>query len=138
MNYNCYEKTKYHGNHPYVTNIKQSATQNTNFRTAIWTGDYLQMTLMHIPVCEQVGLEIHKDMDQFIRVEQGNALVKMGECKKCMDFEQYIYPGDGIFIPADTWHNIINVGNCPLKLSSIYAPPHHPKGTVNRTKPEDY
>lgn len=54
-----------------------------------------------------------------------------------MDFQQRVSMGDAIFVPAGTWHNIINVGNSPLKLSSIYAPPHHPKGTIHRTKSDD-
>lgn len=119
---------------PYVTNIPQAAAQNTNFRTAIWTGTHLQMTLMCIPPCGEIGLEIHPDTDQAIRIEQGNAVVKMGQCKDRLNFQQRLGKNDTIFVPAGTWHNIINTGCMPLKISSIYAPPHHPKGTIHRTK----
>ena len=67
---------------PYVTNIEQKSMQNANFRTAIWTGNHVQMTLMCIPVCSDIGLEIHPDTDQLIRIEQGMALVKMAQYNK--------------------------------------------------------
>ena len=95
---------------------------------------HLQMTLMCIPPGGDIGLEIHEDTDQYIRIEMGRALVRMGTCKNQMDFQQNLFRGDGIFIPAGTWHNIINTGRNSLKVSSIYAPPHHPYGTVHRTK----
>ena len=121
---------------PYVTSIAMAGIKNTNFRSTIWTGEYMQMTLMAIPPCGEVGLELHPDTDQFIRIEQGKALVKMGECKNALNFLQNAGCGDAIFIPAGTWHNIINTGRAPLKLSVIYAPPHHPGGTIHRTKAE--
>ena len=92
------------------------------------------MTLMSIPPCGEVGLELHPETDQFIRVEHGNALVKMGTCKHEMSFTQCVECGDGIFIPAGMWHNIVNTGKSCLKLSSVYAPPHHPSSTIHRTK----
>ena len=109
---------------------------NTNFRTAIWTGRYAQMTLMSIPVCSDIGLEIHPETDQIIRIEQGMALVKMGQRKNELKFQMEVCKDDTIFVPAGTWHNVINIGRTPLKVSSIYAPPHHPAGTVHRTKEE--
>lgn len=124
------------GSDPYVTNVEQMALENENFRTAIWTGENMQMTLMCIPLCGEVGLEIHEDTDQFLRVEQGCAIVKMGECKCRQDFRQHIHKGDVVFVPAGTWHNIINIGRGTLKLSAIYAPPNHPWGTLEQTKEE--
>lgn len=129
----CVRQTD-NGCNPYVANIEHLTRQNTNFRTAIWTGCHLQMTVMCIPPCGEIGLEIHTDTDQFIRIEQGTAVVKMGEWKDKLSFQKNLCKGDGIFIPAGTWHNIYNVGMKPLKLSSIYAPPNHPKGTIHRTK----
>lgn len=121
---------------PYVVNVAKQALQNTDFRTTLWTGCDAQMTLMCIPVCMDIGLEIHKNTDQIIRIEQGFAMVKTGKCEKHLDFERKVCQGDTIFLPAGTWHNIINIGNCPLKVSSVYAPPHHPVGTVLHTKKE--
>lgn len=94
------------------------------------------MTLMCIPACSDISLEIHEDTDQLIRIEQGMAMVKMGDCEKDLDFQKKVYKGDSIFVPAGTWHNVINIGRSPLKLSSVYAPPHHPVGTIHRTKEE--
>ncbi len=124
------------GPNPYVANMPQKAMRNNNFRTAIWTGCNMQMTLMCIPVCSDIGVEIHQDTDQIIRIEQGMAMVQMGTDKWQLDFKQNLREGDTVFVPAGTWHNIINTGRRVLKVASIYAPPHHPAGTVHRTKAE--
>jgi hypothetical protein len=92
------------------------------------------MTLMSIPPCCDIGAELHPDMDQLIRVEKGNAMVMTGNCPHNLNCEQHMCEGDAVFVPAGTWHNIKNTGRCPLKLSTIYAPPHHPFGTVEYTK----
>lgn len=123
-----------HGPGPYVANVAQMAMQNMNFRTAFWTGCHVQMTLMCIPMCSDIGLEVHEDTDQIIRIEQGVALVKMGACKNQLDVQMKVCKGDVVFVPAGMWHNIVNIGRMPLKVSSIYAPPHHPAGTVHHTK----
>ncbi|WP_105204827.1 cupin domain-containing protein [Neobittarella massiliensis] len=123
-----------HGPGPYVANIETAAQKNCDFRTAYWTGEYLQMTLMSIPVRGDIGLEMHPDTDQFIRVEEGMATVKMGSCRTHMTYRKQLYSGYGVFVPAGTWHNIVNTGRRPLKLSSVYAPVHHPRCTVHPTK----
>lgn len=124
------------GPNPYVANITQKAMRNSNFRTAIWTGCNMQMTLMCIPVCSDIGVEIHQDTDQIIRIEHGMAMVQMGNDKWNLDFNQNLREGDTVFVPAGIWHNIINTGRRVLKVASIYAPPHHPAGTIHRTKAE--
>ncbi|MFO7782118.1 MAG: cupin domain-containing protein [Spirochaetia bacterium] len=124
---------KDHLKKPYVVNIEELTTQNQNFRTAEWTGAYLQMTTMSIAVGGEVGFEIHEGTDQFLRIEAGKARVVMGKDKDNLDFEQEAEDDDAIFVPSDYWHNIHNIGNEPLKLYSIYAPPHHPVGTVHET-----
>lgn len=137
MRYDNYASLRDYGENPYALNMEQMSMENQNFRTAVWTGKYLQMTLMCISPCGEIGLEIHTDTEQFIRVERGKAVVKMGKCKTQLDFIQDLCTGDAVFIPAGTWHNIVNVGRNPLRVSSIYAPPHHPKGTVHCTKEDD-
>ena len=122
------------GPRPLVVNISQAAVTNSNFRTVLWTGEHLQLTLMSIPPGGEVGLELHPATDQFFRIESGRALVLMGSCKDCLDFQRKAGADFAILIPAGTWHNIINVGAETLKLSSVYAPPHHPWGTIHRTK----
>lgn len=123
-----------HGPNPFTTNIKDVALKNNTFRTALWTGEYLQTTMMCISVGECIGLECHPDTDQMIIIKQGNAFVQMGNDKNYLTFERRIGIDFVIFIPAGKWHNITNIGNTPLKLISVYAPPHHPWGTVHKTK----
>lgn len=125
-----------YGKEPFVVDINEAAKQNNTFRTAIWTGNHLQVTLMSIGVGEDIGLEIHPKIDQFLRVEQGQGVVQMGKRKDHLDFQKEVYDDFAIMIPAGTWHNVTNTGNEPLKLYSIYAPPQHPFGTVHETKAE--
>lgn len=125
-----------YGPNPFTINIKNAARRNRNYRTALWTGNHLQVTLMSLNPGEDIGLEIHPDVDQFLRIEQGKGIVRMGKRKDRLDFERRVNENTAIFVPAGTWHNVINTGNVPLKLYSIYAPPHHPHGTVHRTKQE--
>jgi mannose-6-phosphate isomerase-like protein (cupin superfamily)/predicted heme/steroid binding protein len=127
-------KLKDYGPEPFVVDINAATKQNKNFRTALWTGCYLQLTLMSIPVGGEIGLENHPNLDQFIRIEEGEGLVKMGDSKNCPDLQEKVYDDFAFIIPAGTWHNLINTGNKPLKLYSIYAPPQHPHGTVHVTK----
>ena len=123
-----------HGECPYAVNIARATKQNNNFRTALWTGKHLQLTLMSIGVGGDIGLEMHPDVDQFLRLEQGYGLVRMGSSKDRLDFKCRVCDNYAIFVPAGTWHNLINTGNVPIKLYSIYAPPQHPFGTVHKTK----
>lgn len=92
------------------------------------------MTLMSIRVGGDIGLEMHPHLDQFIRVESGHGFVKMGDRENNLTYRQNINGDYAVVVPAGTWHNIINIGNTPLKLYSIYAPPQHPFGTVQETK----
>ncbi|NBI30968.1 cupin domain-containing protein [Chengkuizengella marina] len=125
---------KDYGQEPFVVDINEATKENNTFRTALWTGDHLQVTLMSINAGEDIGLEIHPNVDQFLRLEQGQGVVQMGKSKENLDFERRIFDDYAIMIPAGTWHNITNTGNTPLKLYSIYAPPNHPFGTVHVTK----
>ncbi len=125
---------KDYGPMPIVVNIEKVTKENDTFRTALWTGKHMQLTLMSINVGDDIGLEIHPNVDQFIRIEQGNGLVKMGTDKNNLSFQRRVNSSNAILIPAGTWHNIINEGNIPLKVYSIYAPPQHPHGTVHKTK----
>lgn len=122
------------GGQPVVVNIEKETMTNNYFRKAIWTGKYLQVTVMSIPAGGEVGIEIHEDTDQFLRVEYGLASVYMGKTKKDVKFIGKANQNSAILVPAGTWHNILNEQNMPLKLYSIYAPPHHPFGTIHKTK----
>jgi len=89
---------------------------------------------MTIPVGGDIGLEVHPDTDQFLRIEKGQGIVQMGSSRNRLTTHQPALEGFAIFVPAGTWHNLTNIGNEPLHLYSIYAPPHHPHGTVHPTK----
>jgi mannose-6-phosphate isomerase-like protein (cupin superfamily) len=124
---------KDYGAEPTVLNIDDYATSNNNFRTALWTGTKLQVTLMSIKVGGEVGLEQHPDTDQFLRIEEGQAKVLMGDTKESLTFTKMAEKDFAIIVPAGKWHNIINTGDKPLKLYSIYSPVQHPHGTVHKT-----
>lgn len=128
-------KLQDYGPNPFIINIDDATEQNTNFRTTIWTGKNLQVVLMNLNIGEDIGLEVHENGDQFIRIEEGQCLVKMGDTKDNLDFQRIIFDDFVVMIPQGKWHNIINVGDRPLKLYAIYSPPEHPKGTINENKP---
>ncbi|PGT75013.1 MULTISPECIES: cupin domain-containing protein [Bacillaceae] len=127
---------KDYGRNPYVVDIEKVTKQNKTFRTSIWTGNKLQVTLMSIDVGDSIGLENHPNTDQFLRIEEGQGLVQMGDRKDRLDYVRKVSDDFAIMVPAGKWHNLTNTGNKPLKLYSIYAPPEHPFGTVHRTKAE--
>lgn len=127
---------KDYGAEPLVINIEDYTLGNTNFRTAIWTGNLFQLTVMSIPVGGEVGLEMHGDVEQFLRIEEGRAEVLMGDSEDNLTFIRQASNDDAIFVPSGKWHNIINIGDTPLKLYSIYAKPEHPHGTVHKSKSE--
>lgn len=122
------------GPKPFVVNINDATKQNNAFRTTLWTGPNLQVTLMVLQVGESVGLEMHPDVDQFLRLEQGQGFVQMGPSEHQLNFERVVHDDYAIIVPAGTWHNLTNTGTIPLKLYSIYAPPEHPLGTIHHTK----
>ena len=117
-----------------LINIHHEAMCNNNFRTVIWTGENLQITVMSIPVGGEIGLEMHNNLDQFIRVESGCADVYMGDTRRNVKFAGKINANYAIVIPSGVWHNVVNTCSYPLKVYSVYAPPKHPLGTVHETK----
>lgn len=135
-NFNQRNKTEIldFGPTPSIIDIHKATLNNNNFRTGLWTGNDMQLTLMNIPAGKDIGLEMHPNIDQFIKIESGVGLVKMGNKKEKLLKQQIIFTDNAIFIPKGTWHNIINIGNEPLKLFSIYAPIQHPWGTIHQFK----
>ena len=120
----------------FVFDIEEYTLQNENFRIALWTGTHMQLTLMSLLPGEEIGLEAHSNLDQFIRVESGKGVVVMGDTKDELSFEAQLEDDFALFIPAGKWHNIYNTGNEPLKLYSIYAPLEHPHSTIHKTYQE--
>lgn len=122
------------GPHPFVADVNKVAVYNDNYRTTLWTGPHSQMTVMSIPVGDDIGLEVHPDNDQMIRIEDGSGIARLGNAKNNLYINQPVYRDSVAFVPAGTWHNVVNIGNRPLKVSTIYGPSDHPWGTVDTTK----
>lgn len=123
-----------HGPNPYIVDIEDATEENDKFRTALWTGEKLQLTLMSIPVGGDIGLEVHSDTDQFIRLEEGRGRVQMGPTEDNLTFDKEVSDDWVVLVPLGWWHNITNIGDKPMKVYSIYAPPHHAHGTVHNTQ----
>lgn len=123
-------RTRDFGSKPGVIDIETLTVDNEYYRHVIWTVNNLQLTLMSIDVGSDIGLEIHDDVDQFIRLEEGVAFVEMGSRRSKLTYTKIAKAGYAIIVPAGTWHNVSNIGQEPLKLYSIYGPPNHPHGIV--------
>lgn len=114
--------------------IEAATLDNDTFRTVVFTGTHLQITVMSIPPGGEIGLEMHGHVDQFLRVEQGSATARFGPSADEVTETVELRPHWATVVPAGTWHNVVNTGDEPLRLYSIYAPPNHPAGTVHPTK----
>jgi len=125
-----------HGDNPYVVDIQEATVENDTFRTTLWTGVNLQLTVMTLQPGDDIGLEVHEDHDQFLRIEEGDGIVQMGPNKDELDFEAKVGDDFAVLVPAGSWHNLTNTGDVPLRLYSIYAPAEHARGTVHETKTE--
>jgi len=112
----------------FVGDIEDQAEDNSDFRRVIYTGKHLQLVLMSLKAGEEIGEEVHKDRDQFFRIEKGKgeALIDGKRSK--------IKADDAVLVPAGARHNIINTGDKPLRLYTLYGPPEHRDGTVRATK----
>lgn len=115
----------------YVTNIEKKSLENKYFREVLFTGPHSQLVLMSIAPGDDIGMETHKKVDQFFRVESGIG-------RAVLDGKEYnLEDGSAVVIPAGTEHNIINRSQSePLKVYTIYSPPNHPDGTIHKTKAE--
>lgn len=120
----------------WVGDIEQTTTANDTFRTVLFTGERLQLTVMSLEPGEEIGVEMHDHLDQFIRIEEGTGRVTFGPSKDEISETHDVEDHWAVIIPGGTWHNVINTGDGKLKLYSIYTPPEHPDGTVHATKAE--
>ena len=113
----------------YVTNIEERALKNENFREVLYTSQHSQLVVMSLLPNEDIGLEVHEIVDQFIRIEEG-------EGKAILNGEEHnLASGDTVVVPAGIEHNIINTSSeKKLKLYTVYSPAHHKDGTIHRTK----
>src|SRR6476469_7388292 len=119
---------------PQAFNLERATLENPNYRTVAWSGKYLQVTLMSIPVNGDIGLEIHPHTDQFIRLDRGRGRAQMGPSKDELTFDQEVTDGWGVIVPAGSWHNGPTTGHEPMQGYTVYAPQHHKPGKVHQTK----
>jgi mannose-6-phosphate isomerase-like protein (cupin superfamily) len=124
------------GPEPQSFNLEEATRANTNYRTVAWSGRYLQVTLMSIPVGGDIGLEMHPDTDQFLRLDGGRGRAQIGPSKDKLAFDREVSDGWCVLIPAGTWHNVTNVGDEPMQVYAIYAPAHHQPGKIHTTASE--
>ena len=121
------------GPDPQSFNLEEATVENANYRTVAWSGRYLQVTLMSIPEGGDVGLEMHPETDQFLRLDAGRGRVQMGPSQDNLEFDQDVSDGWCILVPAGTWHNVTNIGDEPMQLYAVYAPAHHKPGKKQAT-----
>ncbi|QOY90159.1 cupin domain-containing protein [Paludibaculum fermentans] len=116
----------------YVGPLENTTLGNTTFRTVLFTGQHAQLVVMCLKPDEDIGDEVHPNVDQFFRIEQGNARFVFNGTEV-----RLVSAGDAVMVPAGTFHNVINTSSSlELKLYTIYSPPNHKAGTVHRTKAE--
>jgi mannose-6-phosphate isomerase-like protein (cupin superfamily) len=116
----------------YVGHMGKQTRENECFRRVLFTGKHVQLVVMCLEPGEEIGDEVHQDVDQVFRIEQGEARFVFNEGQ-----DRPAGDGDVVVVPAGTYHNVINTSKtAPLKLSTLYAPPNHPEGTVHKTKAE--
>ena len=116
----------------YVGSIEKQTLENTYFREVLFTGKHSQLVVMCLQAGEEIGDEVHPNVDQFFRIEQGEAKFVLNENE-----EHLVREGDAVVVPAQTYHNVINTSKtAELKLYTIYSPPNHPAGTIHKTKAE--
>lgn len=114
----------------YVGPIEKQTLDNAYFRRVLFTGRHTQLVVMCLMPEEEIGDEVHQDVDQFFRIEHGDARFVFNEKQ-----ERLVRDGDAIVVPAGTYHNVINTSKtAPLKLYTLYSPPNHPDGTVHKTR----
>lgn len=115
----------------YKSNLEKVTEANTNFRQVLYTSEYMQLVLMTLKPGEEIGVETHDEGDQFFRFESGEGLVTIN------GVEHSVGAGDAVIIPQGAEHNVVNVSDTlPLKLYTIYTPPHHKDGIVRATRQE--
>ena len=116
----------------YVGPIETETLKNDYFRRVLFTGKHTQLVVMCLQPGEEIGKEMHPDVDQFFRIEEGEARFVLGEKE-----EHLVRDGDAVVVTAGTYHNVLNTSSTtPLRLYTIYSPPNHPDGTVHKTKTE--
>jgi mannose-6-phosphate isomerase-like protein (cupin superfamily) len=115
---------------PFIDSIEKATLNNPFFRQVLFTGKHSQLVVMCLQPGEEIGEEVHDSVDQFFRLEEGNAKFVFDRKQ-----ERVVGPGDAVVVPAGTRHNVINASStATLRLYTVYSPPNHPPGTIHKTK----
>ena len=120
----------------WIGDIEKTTLDNEHFRAVVFTGGHTQLTVMRLLPGEEIGWEMHDHLDQFLRIESGEAELDLGRTGDAVDETHPVSDDWAFIVPAGTWHNVRNTGSTDVKLYSLYSPPEHPDGTVHRTKAE--
>ena len=112
----------------FIGDLEDVAEDNVDYRRVLYTGAFLQLVVMSLAPGEQIGMEVHPDTDQFFHIEDGEGLVEIDGVRTPIKGD------DAVLAPAGARHNIVNTGNEPLKLYTLYGPSHHRDGVVHRTR----
>jgi mannose-6-phosphate isomerase-like protein (cupin superfamily) len=120
----------------WVGNVGETVRASSYFRQVVFTGHEMQLVVMTLQPGEDIGLEVHDHVEQFIRVESGRATVTLGPSEHEITEAHDIAAGWAVVVPAGTWHNVLNSGGGDLQLSTIYGPPQHADGTIHKTRAE--
>jgi mannose-6-phosphate isomerase-like protein (cupin superfamily) len=116
----------------FVGAIEELTIKNEFFRKVLFTGTHCQLVVMCLQPGEEIGREVHNDVDQFFRLEEGEARFVLNDTE-----EHIARAADAVVIPAGTVHNVINTSKtAPVRLYTVYSPPNHPEGTIHKTKAE--
>ena len=141
MDYNVGESPDNSGNMGetssiFVTNLALETINNNLFFATKWTSRNMQFALMSVPISSETGASIRENSEQFFYIEQGSALITMGICQNCLNFQSVFYSGFGAFVPAGIWYNIVNTGPTDLKMFTVCAPSLHSYNAIFETKDE--
>ena len=116
----------------FVGDIEKLTEKNKNFRQILFTGKHTQLVVMCLKAGEELGNEVHQNVDQFFRIEAGDAKFVFDGTE-----EHIVHDGDAVIVPAGTYHNVINASKKKkLRLYTLYSPPNHPDGTIHKDKAE--
>lgn len=116
----------------YIGPIEKQTLKNSYFRQVLFTGKHCQLVVMCLQPAEEIGNEVHPNVDQFFRIEEGEAKFVFNGAE-----EHLVHDGEAVVVPAGTYHNVINTSKTKhLRLYTVYSPPNHPDGTIHKTKAE--
>ena len=110
----------------FVDDLEKLTLENEYYRKVIYTNNKQQLVLMSLNPNEDIPKEIHKNVSQFIKIEQGDGEITV-------DGKTYTFSnGFGIIISPGVSHWVKNTSKTKkLKLYSVYSPAEHDKNKID-------